>query len=268
MPVYIDNGLMRWGTRREVEYIFGEVLGVKPRIVQAQRLFLKSLKNIENPERKRKIIGRLFVKLFERKAQKIKDVRYLAQGTIYSDVIESKGTQSASKIKSHHNMGGLPKELDLKLIEPLRFYYKDEVKIIGRRLGLPEEFILKQPFPGPGWAIRVMGKVTAKRLRLIRQADKILLEELEKGKYLKQVFQSFPIMTGVKSTAVKGDSRFYGEVIALRIYNSVDIMSANWSRVPYSLLQKISTRIINEVPGISRVVYDITTKPPATMEWK
>jgi len=256
------------GTKEEVEYIFEKVIKIKPIIISAEDIFLEALKGVSDPEKKRQIIGRLYIKLFEKEAKKIEGVKYLAQGTIYSDVIESKGTKNASKIKFHHNVGGLPKKLSLKLIEPLRFFYKDEVRRIGQRLGLPEELVFKQPFPGPGQAVRIIGEVTKKRLEKQQLADKIVLEELTKAGYLKKVFQSFPIMTGIKSTAVKGDGRFYGEVVGLRIYDSIDIMTANWSRIPYDLLQKISSRIVNEVPEISRVVYDITTKPPATMEWE
>ncbi|NOY14764.1 MAG: glutamine-hydrolyzing GMP synthase [bacterium] len=267
-PVYIESGLMRLGTKEEVEHIFKEFIKIKPIIVQAQDIFLSKLKGVSDPEKKRKIIGHLYIKLFEKEAKRIKGVKFLAQGTIYSDVIESKGSKRSSKIKSHHNVGGLPKKLGLKLIEPLREFYKDEVKKIGRKLGLPPEVTNKQPFPGPGQAIRIIGSITKQRLAKQQQADKIVLEEIKKAGLYDQVFQSFPIMTGIKSTAVKGDARVYGEVVGLRIYDSSNIMTASWSRLPYDILQKISTRIVNEVPGISRVVYDITTKPPATMEWE
>lgn len=268
IPIYIDNGLMRKGTKEEVKEIFSKNLKIKPIIIKAEALFLRKLKGVVDPEKKRQIIGKLYITLFEKEAQKVKGVEFLAQGTIYSDVIESKGTKKAAKIKSHHNVAGLPKKLGLKLIEPLRFFYKDEVRKIGQELGLADAIVYKQPFPGPGQAIRIVGEVTSQRLKKQQQADQIVLEELKKAGWLKKVFQSFPIMTGTKSTAVKGDSRFYGEVVALRIYESADIMTANWSRLPYDLLQKISLRIVNEIPEISRVVYDVTTKPPATMEWE
>ncbi len=267
-PVYIENGLMRQGNREELISLFKKFIGFKPKIIQAERLFLKKLKGVTNPERKRKIIGRLYVSLFQEEAKKIKGVKFLAQGTIYSDVIESKGSKNAAMIKSHHNVGGLPKSLKLKLLEPLRHYYKDEVRSIAKQLGLPPDLINKQPFPGPGNAIRIIGEVRRSRLVKLRQADAIVLAELKKAGWLAKVFQSFAVMTGVKSTAVKGDSRFYGEVVALRVYTSSDIMTSDWARLPYDLLQKIASRIVNEVPGISRVVYDITTKPPATMEWE
>ncbi len=268
IPVYIESGLMRPGTKEEVKKIFSNYLGIKPVIVEAEKLFLKKLKTIVDPEQKRKIIGNLYIKLFEREAKRVKGVKYLAQGTIYSDVIESKGSKKADKIKSHHNVGGLPEKMGLKLIEPLRFFYKDEVRKIAKKLGLPKKLVMKQPFPGPGNAIRMIGEVNKKRLIKHNMADKILLEEMEKSGWLYKVFQSFPVLTGINSTAVKGDERFYGEVVALRIYTSSDIMTSDWAKLPYNLLQKISSRIVNEVPGISRVVYDITTKPPATMEWE
>lgn len=268
IPVYIESGLMRIGTLDEINDLFKKRLKITPVVVEAQNLFLKKLKGVADPEEKRKIIGELYIRLFEKEARKMKGIKFLAQGTIYSDVIESKGTKNAAMIKSHHNVGGLPNKLGLKLIEPLRFYYKDEVKKIGRRLGLPQTVVKKQPFPGPGQAIRIVGEITRLRLAKQQQADKIILEEIYKAGWEKKVFQSFPIMTGAKSTAVKGDSRFYGEVIGLRVYDSSDIMTASWSQLPYSLLQKISSRIVNEIPDISRVVYDITTKPPATMEWE
>jgi len=268
IPVYIDNGLMRKGTKEEIKNIFKKIFKIKPIIVEAQELFLGKLKGVVNPEEKRKIIGKLYIDLFEKEAKKIKGAKFLAQGTIYSDVIESKGANKAAKIKSHHNVGGLPKKLGLKLLEPLRLFYKDEVRQIAKKLDLPASIINKQPFPGPGQAIRIIGEVTAERLAKQHQADKIVLEELKKVDLLEKVFQSFPIMTGIKSTAVKGDNRLYGEVVALRVYESLDVMTASWVKLPYEVLQKISSRIVNEISGISRVVYDITTKPPATMEWE
>jgi GMP synthase (glutamine-hydrolysing) len=233
---------------------------------------LKRLKGITGPEEKRKIIGNFYIDIFEDEMFKLikkdHDVQFLLQGTIYSDVIESQGTKYASRIKSHHNVGGLPENMKLKLIEPLRELYKDEVRSLGRAIGLPEEFVMKQPFPGPGFAVRIRGEVTRERLEKEKHADKIVMEELKKSDWLSKVFISFPVMTGADSTAVKGDGKFFGEVICLRIVESKDIMTATWVRVPYDTLQRISSRIVNEVPGISRVVYDISTKPPATMEWE
>lgn len=271
IPVYVDNGLMRAGTTDHVKKIFTS-LGVKPRILEVESEILKRLKGVTDPEKKRKIIGLFYIELFEKEMKKIakegKKVDFLLQGTIYSDVIESKGTKHAAKIKSHHNVGGLPKNMKLKLLEPLRNFYKDEVRSIGKQLGLPDEFVYKQPFPGPGYAVRIRGEITKLRLEKEKQADSIVLEELDRGNILSNVFLSFPVMTGAFSTAVKGDGRFFGEVVALRVVESKDIMTSTWSRLPYEVLQKISSRIVNEVPGISRVVYDITTKPPATMEWE
>ena len=266
-PVYVESGLMRVGTKEDVERICKK-LGVKPIIVETQKLFLKNLKGASDAEQKRKIIGKLYIDTFMREARKIKGVSFLAQGTIYSDVIESKGTKKADKIKSHHNVGGLPEKMHLKLIEPLRSFYKDEVRIIGLKLGLPAEFVHKQVFPGPGQAIRIVGEVTPERLGMQQQADQIVMEEIKKAGLYNKIYMSFPIMTGAVSTAVKGDSRQLLEVAALRVIESKDVMTTSWARLPYDLLQKISTRVVNEVPGISRMVYDITTKPPATMEWE
>jgi len=268
IPIYCDNGLMREGTTKEVQEVFTNVLHVHPVIIDCRKRFLDALKGITDPETKRKIIGGLYITIFEEEAQKIGSIDYLVQGTIYSDVIESKGTKNSDKIKSHHNVGGLPEHMKLSLIEPLRHFYKDEVRTLGRQLGLPESVVLKQPFPGPGAAIRIIGEVTKERLARQQQADAIVLEVLKEDGWYEKVFQSFPILTGVNTTAVKGDGRVYGELVGLRIYDSSDIMTAGWTRLPYEILQKISSRIVNEVPGVSRVAYDITTKPPATMEWE
>lgn len=271
IPVYVENGLMREGTAVHVKKIFEE-FGIEPIIVECEDEMLKALKGVTDPEEKRKIIGNFYIEIFDREVEKLakanKDIKFLLQGTIYSDVIESKGTKHADKIKSHHNVGGLPADMKLKLLEPLKELYKDEVRKIGGQLGLPEEFVWKQPFPGPGYAIRIRGEVTAERLEKQKAADKIVLEELEKEGLLKKIFISFPVLTGAESTAVKGDGRFFGEVIALRIIESNDVMTSTWARLPYDILQRISSRIVNEVPQVSRVVYDISTKPPATMEWE
>ncbi len=271
IPVYIDNGLMRAGTTEHVKRIFAS-LGIKPRIIQVQDEMLKRLRGVTDPEKKRQIIGLFYIELFEKEMEKIakegKKVNFLLQGTIYSDVIESQGTKHAAKIKSHHNVGGLPKKMKLKLLEPMREFYKDQVRAIGKQLGLPDEFVYKQPFPGPGFGVRIRGEVTKSRLEKEKQADQIVLEELDKAGILPNVFLSFPVMSGAESTAVKGDGNFFGEVVALRVVESQDIMTAKWAQLPYEVLQRISSRIVNEVPGISRVVYDISTKPPATMEWE
>lgn len=268
VPIYCDNGLMRAGTKEAVAKIFKENLNVDPVIVDCKQEFLNALQGVSDPEKKRKIIGNLYIRIFEREAKKLDDVEFLVQGTIYSDVIESKGSKNASKIKSHHNVGGLPEKMELKLIEPVREFYKDEVRELGRQLNLPEEIVNRQPFPGPGHAIRILGEVTPERLAKQHQADKIVIEVLKETGWFEKVFQSFPIMTGTMTTAVKGDARAYAELVGLRIYNSKDIMTAGWTELPYDILQKISSRIVNEVLDVSRVAYDITTKPPATMEWE
>ena len=271
IPVYVENGLMRESNRKHVERVFKH-FNVKADIVDCEEEMLQRLHGATDPEVKRKIIGKFYIDIFEREMVKHikdgKDIKFLMQGTIYSDVIESKGTKHADKIKSHHNVGGLPEVMKLKLIEPLREFYKDEVRQIGVALGLPDDFVWKQVFPGPGYAVRIRGEVTGERLAKVKQADVILLEELGKAVDMKKIYMSFPVMSGADSVAVKGDGRFFGEVIALRIVESRDVMTATWSRLPYDVLQRISSRIVNEVPEVSRVVYDISTKPPATMEWE
>lgn len=270
-PIFVDNGLMRDDAGKTVQKIFKQY-DISPIIVNVQDEMLKRLRGITDSEEKRKVIGQFYIEVFEREMQSLlskkHDVKFLLQGTIYSDVIESQGTKYASKIKSHHNVGGLPSEMKLQLLEPLREFYKDEVRLLGRNIGLSEEFVTKQPFPGPGFAVRIRGEVTPARLAQEKQADKIVLEELAIAGWLEKVFISFPVMTDAYSTATKGDGKFFGEVIALRVVESNDIMTATWAQLPAALLQKISSRIVNEVPQISRVVFDITTKPPATMEWE
>ena len=271
IPIYVENGLMRESNREHVEKVFKH-FGIKADIVDCEEEMLTKLEGASDPEEKRKIIGKFYIDIFEREMAKHlkagKDIKFLMQGTIYSDVIESQGTKHSDKIKSHHNVGGLPEQMKLTLIEPLREFYKDEVRQIGIALGLPNDFVWKQPFPGPGYAVRIRGEVTKERLGKEKHADRILLEELGSAGLLEKVFISFPVMTGADSVAVKGDGRFFGEVIALRIVESRDVMTATWSRIPYDVLQRISSRIVNEVPEVSRVVYDISTKPPATMEWE
>jgi GMP synthase (glutamine-hydrolysing) len=267
-PVYVESGLMRVGTAEEVRILFNKYIGVVPTIVDARKLFLSKLKGVTDSETKRKIIGELYIRVFEEELKKLKGVTHLAQGTIYSDVIESKGTKHAQKIKSHHNVGGLPEHMKLKLLEPLRHFYKDQVRLIGTTVGLPHSAVGKQVFPGPGQAIRIMGEVSEKRLAQQQQADAIVVEEIKKAGLYESVYMSFSIMTNTFSTAVKGDGRYFMEVVALRIIESRDVMTTNWARIPYDVLQAMSSRIVNEVPDISRVVFDITTKPPATMEWE
>lgn len=270
-PIFVNNGLMRDDASESVKNL-SEQFGLTPIIVECEDEMLSRLKGVTDPEEKRKVIGNFYIEVFEREMEKLTkkdhDVQFLLQGTIYSDVIESQGTKHASKIKSHHNVGGLPEHMKLKLLEPLRELYKDEVRELGRLIGLGEEFVMKQPFPGPGYAVRIRGEVTKERLEQEKHADKIVLEELKNAGWLTKVFISFPVMTGTESTAVKGDGKFFGEVICLRVVESKDIMTATWAQLPYDLLQKISSRVVNEVANISRVVYDISTKPPATMEWE
>lgn len=261
--VYIENGLMRIRTKERILSTFQNAT-----VIHAEALFLNALKGITDSETKRKAIGKLYIDLFEQEAKKYPHIKFLAQGTIYSDVIESKGSKLASKIKSHHNVGGLPKTLALQLLEPLRAFYKDEVREIGRMLNIPENALMEHPFPGPGYAIRIRGEVTEKRLNQVKLADSILIEELTKSGHYDGLFQCFCVLTGASSSAVKGDEGIFAEVVAIRALHSHDIMTADWAKLPYDVLQTISSRIVNEVPDVSRVVYDITTKPPATMEWE
>lgn len=268
IPVFIESGLMRPFMVERVKKIFPKILGVKPIIIEAQELFLSRLKRVTDPEQKRKTIGGLYVELFEKEAKKYKGVKFLAQGTTYADFIHSKSTKHAALIKSHHNVGGLPKNMKLKLLEPIRYFYTDQVRYIGEKLRLPKEIVHQQPFPGPGFAVRILGEVNKERLEKEKQADAIVVFEIEKANLKDLIFQYWAILTGTNSTAIKGDGRFYGEVVAIRAFTTNDRMTADFAKIPYPILQKISARIVNEVPGVSRVVYDITTKPPATMEWE
>lgn len=262
--VYVDTGLMRAGETEQIKKAFGRSLVV----IKAETKFLKALKGVVDPEQKRKIIGELFIRIFEHEAKKWQ-AKWLVQGTIYPDVIESaKLHDAAETIKSHHNVGGLPTKMDLKLIEPLRELYKDEVRQIAKKLELPQALIDRQPFPGPGLAVRIRGEVTRNRLTRLRQAESILQEEAAKFKLPDGIWVTEAIYVPLKTTGVKGDGRSFDEMIAIRSLTSVDAMTADWTRLPYELLAQVSTRIVNEVPGINRVVYDITTKPPATMEWE
>lgn len=268
IPVYVESGLMRTDTDKYVTYIFKKLISADLVIIDARKRFLEDLKGVTDPEQKRKKIGKVYIDIFQEVAKQHQDVTFLGQGTIYSDVIESKGSKLASHIKSHHNVGGLPEELKLKLLEPNRNYYKDEVREIGRLAGLPEEVIMQQPWPGPGHAVNIMGEVTENRLSQVMHADQIVVEEMKKAGLYEKVFECFAVMTGAYSTAVKGDQRVYAEVVAIRSYDSFDVMTAEWSRIPHEVLARVSSRIVNEVADISRVVYDITTKPPATMRWE
>lgn len=268
IPVYVESGFMRPDTDKKVRYIFTKLIRANLIIVDAKKRFLTALKGITDSEAKRKTIGKLYVNIFQEQANKYKGAAFLGQGTIYSDVIESKGSKHASHIKSHHNVAGLTASLHMKLIEPLRHLYKDEVREVGRLTGLPDDIVATHPFPGPGFAIRIRGEVTQERLVRVKQADAIVLEEINKAGLYKKVFQCFAVMTGAYSTAVKGDSRVFAEVVAIRAYESRDIMTSQWAHIPYDVLGIMSSRIVNEVPNVSRVVFDITTKPPATMEWE
>jgi GMP synthase (glutamine-hydrolysing) len=266
--IYVNNGLMRTGESESVLRFFREKTHLHVIDVDAVDFFLKALEGVADPEEKRKRIGYGFIEIFEKEAGKLGTVRYLAQGTLYPDVIESVVFRGKAPIKSHHNVGGLPERMQLELIEPLRELFKDEVRELGLELGLPEEAIFRQPFPGPGLGIRIMGEVTAERLAILRQADVIVLEEMKDSGWYRKVWQSFAVLLPIQTVGVMGDSRTYEHVIALRAVDSRDAMTADWSRLPYEILGSISNRIINEVRGVNRVVYDISSKPPATIEWE
>jgi GMP synthase (glutamine-hydrolysing) len=267
--IFVNHGLLR---REEVERTFNVFrlnLGMNIIYVDASQRFIKRLKGVIDPEAKRKVVGEEFIHIFEEEARKIGKVDFLAQGTLYPDVIESASTASAAaKIKTHHNVGGLPAKMTLSLLEPLRDLFKDEVRQVGLALGLPEEMVWRQPFPGPGLAIRIIGEVTQEKLEILRGADFIVMNEIKKAKLYRQLWQSFAILTDVKSVGVMGDYRTYGYLVAIRAVTSDDAMTADWSRLPYEVLARISSRIVNEVPGVNRVVYDITSKPPSTIEWE
>ena len=268
--IFVDNGLLRKDEARKLKQTFNEHLKINIRFVNAGKLFLKGLAGVTDPERKRKIIGKIFMDVFEAEAAKIKNVAFLAQGTLYPDIIESRSAFGGptSVIKSHHNVGGLPKRMKLKLLEPLQYLFKDEVRKLGRQLGLDEAMIWRQPFPGPGLAIRVIGPVTDKRLALLREVDAILLEEIRAAGFYRKLWQSFAVLLPIKSVGIMGDGRTYENIVALRAVTSKDAMTADWAKLPYTLLGRISNRIINEVRGVNRVVYDISSKPPSTIEWE
>ncbi len=268
--IYVDHGLMR---KRESELLratFAENLGMQLVMVDARDRFLRRLAGVEDPEEKRRIIGDEFIRVFEEEAAKLGQIDFLTQGTLYPDVIESTTaeTKTAAKIKTHHNVGGLPADLRFSLIEPLRYLFKDEVRNVGAELGLPEAMVLRQPFPGPGLAIRIIGAVTEDRLETLREADWIVIDEIKAAGLYRSLWQSFAILTPVRSVGVMGDFRTYANVVAIRAVTSDDGMTADWARLPYDLLAKISSRIVNEVAGVNRVVYDISSKPPATIEWE
>jgi GMP synthase (glutamine-hydrolysing) len=273
--IFVDTGCMRAGEAEQVVETFSRHLHIPLIAVEARRRFLARLEGVSDPEQKRKIIGEEFIRVFEeeaaRLAKQLGPIDFLVQGTLYPDVIESAGRDTAStatRIKTHHNVGGLPEEMTLRLVEPLRLLFKDEVREIGQALGLPEEWVWRHPFPGPGLAIRVTGPVDEERLQTLRAADAILIEELRRAGLYRQVSQAFAVLTSVRSVGVMGDGRTYAQAVALRAVTSEDFMTADWARLPYDLLARVANRIVNEVPGVNRVVYDITSKPPATIEWE
>ncbi len=268
--IFINNGLLRKDEPEEVRRVFRDIYHLNLGYVDRSKKFLARLKGVTDPEEKRKIIGDEFVKTFEEEADKIKGVKFLAQGTLYPDVIESISPTGApsKKIKSHHNVGGLPAHMKLKLIEPLREIFKDEVRAIGRELGLPDTIIQRQPFPGPGLAIRIIGETTEERLNILREVDKRVTDEIRAANLYESIWQSFAILLPIKSVGIMGDERTYENVVALRCVSSMDGMTADWVKLPYEIMEEISNRIINEVKGINRVVYDISSKPPATIEWE
>jgi GMP synthase (glutamine-hydrolysing) len=268
--IYVDHGLMRKKESELLRATFERDLGMQLVMVDARHRFLARLTGIDDPEEKRKIIGDEFIRVFEEEAANLGRIDFLTQGTLYPDVIESatSETKAAQKIKTHHNVGGLPADLRFKLIEPLRYLFKDEVRQVGRELGLPETMVHRQPFPGPGLAIRIIGEVTAERLETLREADWIVIDEIKAAGLYRSLWQSFAILTPVRSVGVMGDGRTYANVVAIRAVTSEDGMTADWAKLPYDVLGKISSRIVNEVPGVNRVVYDISSKPPATIEWE
>jgi GMP synthase (glutamine-hydrolysing) len=267
--VFVDHGLLRKGEAEQVVETFDGLYHVPLVHVQAQERFVSKLAGVTDPEQKRKIIGEEFIRVFEDESKKLGEVMWLVQGTLYSDVIESGGTDGvAETIKSHHNVGGLPDDMVMKLVEPLRLLFKDEVRRVGEELGMPERMVWRQPFPGPGLAIRIIGDVTEERLAILREADSILQEEVRKAGLYRELWQSFCVLPAIRSVGVQGDSRTYGYPIAIRAVTSEDAMTADWARLPYDLIELVSSRIINEIPAVNRVVLDVTSKPPATIEWE
>ncbi len=268
--IFVDNGVLRKDEAAKLKIRLKGTLDLNIRFVNAKNQFLQALAGVTDPEKKRKIIGRIFMQVFEAEARKISGAEFLAQGTLYPDVIESVSAFGGptSVIKSHHNVGGLPKKMKLKLIEPLKYLFKDEVRRLGRELGLDEDLIWRQPFPGPGLAIRILGQITPRRLTILRNVDDLLIEEIKNAGYYKKLWQSFAVLLPLKSVGVMGDQRTYENIIAVRAVTSKDAMTADWAKLPHKLLGRISNRIINEVDGVNRVVYDISSKPPSTIEWE
>tara|TARA_B100000989_G_scaffold112175_1_gene82319 strand:- start:707 stop:2272 length:1566 start_codon:yes stop_codon:yes gene_type:complete len=268
--VFVDNGLLRKNESMEVMQTFKDNLDLNVIKSDSSDIFLRHLENVDDPEQKRKIIGRTFIDIFDAEAIKLKDIKFLAQGTIYPDVIESSGSESkeARVIKSHHNVGGLPEEMKLDLVEPLRDLFKDEVRKMGIQLGIPKEMIERHPFPGPGLGVRIIGEITKEKIKILQDADAIFIEELVKANLYNKVSQAFAVLLSVKSVGVVGDERRYAEVIGLRAVETVDFMTARWAHLPFKFLENVSNRIVNEIEDVSRVVYDISSKPPATIEWE
>ena len=267
--IFVNNGLLREGEFELTTALLKQTMNLNLLAIDAEKRFIDALKEVTDPEQKRKIIGREFIEVFEESASKLGEVRFLVQGTLYPDVIESVSVRGPSAvIKSHHNVGGLPEKMKLSLIEPLRELFKDEVRIIGRELGVPEEILNRHPFPGPGLAVRIIGEVTAERLEILRAADRIVDQELRLGDLYHAVWQSFPVLLPVSTVGVMGDERTYERVVAIRAVTSVDGMTADWARLPHEILARISTRLVSEIKGINRVVYDISSKPPSTIEWE
>jgi GMP synthase (glutamine-hydrolysing) len=275
VAVFVDNGLLRLGEAAQVVKVFQETMGAELVTVDAVDDFMAALKGVGDPEKKRHIIGEKFIRIFESQARQLGMLRFLVQGTIYPDVVESSAPDraQAARIKSHHNVGGLPEQMHFELVEPLRYLFKDEVRQVGETLGLPHELVWRQPFPGPGLAVRCLGEITSERLERLRQADAIFTGELRAAGLLRMeenegTAQSFAVLLPVRSVGVMGDNRTYQEVVALRAVTTDDFMTADWARLPSDLLARVASRIVNEVPGINRVVYDITSKPPSTIEWE
>jgi GMP synthase (glutamine-hydrolysing) len=268
--VFVDNGLLRLGEGEKVLALFAKNLQMNVRFARSQKTFVSRLKGVTDPERKRKIIGRTFIEVFEKEAKKIKGADFLGQGTLYPDLIESQSTFGgpSAVIKSHHNVGGLPKRMKLKLVEPLKHLFKDEVRLLGKELGLSDDVVWRQPFPGPGLAVRIVGEVTQQRLTILKNADAVLMEEIRAANYYRKLWQSFAVLLPIKSVGIMGDQRTYEYVIVIRAVTSEDAMTADWARLPHDLLSRVSNRIINEVRGVNRVVYDISSKPPSTIEWE
>src|SRR5690606_762810 len=265
--IFVDHGLLRKNEADEVMKVFAEDFHMNVIKVDARERFLSKLKGVDDPEKKRKIIGNEFIYVFDDEAAKLKDIDFLAQGTLYTDVIES-GTDTAQTIKSHHNVGGLPEDMQFELIEPLKTLFKGEVRELGTQLGIPGYIVWRQPFPGPGLGIRVLGEVTEEKLAIVRESDWILREEIAAAGLDKEIWQYFTVLPNIRSVGVMGDQRTYDYTIGIRAVTSIDGMTSDWARIPWDVLEKISTRIVNEVPPVNRVVYDITSKPPATIEWE